>query len=194
MQGVFFVNYLWIVCSYGDVTIAGDVLEKLGLCWARMGFVQIETSPLPHLQCHGASIFAVGHLYDKDGELRTCSVGMLNVKILRRQWKATGEIWPRSWLEYSDEVRCAKSTRQIYKGLSTLKSSDFLINFYEKYLSTRVDFLLRRHSVNLAEKWITFIEYNSTLHRNHTIGCHLVRFSIRYLRIRNHFENSYRRS
>ena len=132
MQGVFFVNYLWIVCSYGDVTIAGDGLEKLGLCWARMGFVQIGICSLPHLQCHGASNFAVlsvGHLYDKEGELRTCSVGMLNVKILQRQWKETGEIWPGSWLEYSDEVRCAKSTRQIYKGLRTFKSSDFLINF-----------------------------------------------------------------
>ena len=29
------------------MTIADDVLEKLGLCWARMGFVQIETFPLP---------------------------------------------------------------------------------------------------------------------------------------------------
>jgi hypothetical protein len=42
---------------YGDVTIAGEGLQTLGLCSALRAFEQGEIFIVPHLLRHGASIF-----------------------------------------------------------------------------------------------------------------------------------------
>jgi hypothetical protein len=44
---------------YGDVTIAGEGLQNLGLCLALRKFEQGGIFIVPHLLWHGASIFPV---------------------------------------------------------------------------------------------------------------------------------------
>jgi hypothetical protein len=44
---------------YGDFTIAGEGLQNLGLCSALMAFEQGGIFIVPHLLCHGTSIFPV---------------------------------------------------------------------------------------------------------------------------------------
>ena len=62
---------------YGDVTIAGEGLQKLGLCSALRAFEQGGTFIVPHLLWHGTSVFPVSsegppHLvasYDTRGDV-----------------------------------------------------------------------------------------------------------------------------
>jgi hypothetical protein len=44
---------------YGDVTIAGERLQNLGLCWALRVFEQRGIFIVPHLLWHGASVLPV---------------------------------------------------------------------------------------------------------------------------------------
>ena len=44
---------------YGDVTIAGEGLQNLGLCSALRAFEQGGIFIVPHLLWHGASVFPV---------------------------------------------------------------------------------------------------------------------------------------
>jgi hypothetical protein len=44
---------------YGDVTIAGERLQSLGLCSALRAFEQGGVFIVPHLLRHGASVFQV---------------------------------------------------------------------------------------------------------------------------------------
>jgi hypothetical protein len=44
---------------YGDVTIAGEGLQNLGLCSALRAFEQGGIFLVPHLLWHGASVFPV---------------------------------------------------------------------------------------------------------------------------------------
>jgi hypothetical protein len=45
--------------TYGDVTIAGEGLQNLGLCSALRAFEQGEIFIVPHLLWHGTSVFPV---------------------------------------------------------------------------------------------------------------------------------------
>jgi hypothetical protein len=45
--------------AIGDVTIAGEGLLNFGLCSALKAFVQGGIFIVPHLLCHGASVFSV---------------------------------------------------------------------------------------------------------------------------------------
>jgi hypothetical protein len=62
---------------YGDVTIAGEGLQNLGLCSALRAFVQGGIFIVPHLMWHGASVIPVSskgqpHLvpsYDTRGDV-----------------------------------------------------------------------------------------------------------------------------
>jgi hypothetical protein len=62
---------------YGDVTIAGEGLQNLGLCSALMAFEQGRIFIVPHLLWHGTSVFPVSsegppHLvasYDTRGDV-----------------------------------------------------------------------------------------------------------------------------
>jgi hypothetical protein len=45
--------------DYGDVTIAGEGLENLGLCWALKVPEQEGIFIVPHLLGHGTSVFPV---------------------------------------------------------------------------------------------------------------------------------------
>jgi hypothetical protein len=73
MEGIFIVYHVkigWLVicgftsCSkffhlYGDVTVAGEGLQNLGLCSALMAFEQGGIFIVPHLLRHGTSVFPV---------------------------------------------------------------------------------------------------------------------------------------
>ena len=56
---------------YGDVTIAGEGLQILGLCSALRAFEQGEIFIVPHLLQHGASVFPVSSIapYDTRGDV-----------------------------------------------------------------------------------------------------------------------------
>jgi hypothetical protein len=55
---------------YGDVTITGEGLQNLGLCSALRTFEQRGIFIVPHLLCHGASVFTVlsERPYDAHGD------------------------------------------------------------------------------------------------------------------------------
>jgi hypothetical protein len=55
----FYVLLKNIFHLYGDVTIAGEGLQNLGLCSALRAFEQGEIVIVPHLLWHGASVFPV---------------------------------------------------------------------------------------------------------------------------------------
>jgi hypothetical protein len=48
-----------MVVIYGNVNIAGEGLQDLGLCSALRAFEQGGIFIVPHLQCHEASVFLV---------------------------------------------------------------------------------------------------------------------------------------
>jgi hypothetical protein len=54
-----FRSRLWIFHLYGDVTIAGEGLQNLGLCSAHKGFEQCGIFIVPHLLWHRTSVFQV---------------------------------------------------------------------------------------------------------------------------------------
>jgi hypothetical protein len=58
------IIYCFMSCSrifhlYGDVTIAGEGLQNLGLCSALKAFEQGGIFIVPHLLWHGTSVFPV---------------------------------------------------------------------------------------------------------------------------------------
>jgi hypothetical protein len=55
------IDYLrfYVFHSHGDVTIADEGLQNLGLCSALRAFEQGGIFIVPHLLCHGSSVFPV---------------------------------------------------------------------------------------------------------------------------------------
>ena len=68
----------YFIYKYGDVTIAGEGLQNLGLCSALKAFEQEGIFIVPHLLWHGTSVFPVSSegpshsvaFYDTQGDVK----------------------------------------------------------------------------------------------------------------------------